>query len=31
LNGLDDIGLTMHKQDKIERFEHAAKSARPWV
>ena len=31
LNGLDDIGLTMRKQDKIERFEHAAKSARPWV
>jgi len=31
LNGLDDIGLTMRKQDKIERFEHEAKSARPWV
>jgi 3-isopropylmalate/(R)-2-methylmalate dehydratase small subunit len=31
LNGLDDIGLTMRKQDKIERFEHDVKSARPWV
>ena len=31
LNGLDDIGLTMRKQDKIERFEHEAKSARPWM
>jgi 3-isopropylmalate dehydratase small subunit len=31
LNGLDDIGLTMRKQDKIERFEHQTKSVRPWV
>ena len=31
LNGLDDIGLTMRKQDKIERFEHQAKSVRPWL
>jgi 3-isopropylmalate/(R)-2-methylmalate dehydratase small subunit len=31
LNGLDDIGLTMRKQDKIAHFEHEAKSARPWV
>src|SRR5581483_11757312 len=31
LNGLDEIGLTMRKQDKIERFEHEAKSARPWM
>src|SRR5436305_7514202 len=31
LNGLDDIGLTLRKQDKIERFERQAKSARPWM
>jgi 3-isopropylmalate/(R)-2-methylmalate dehydratase small subunit len=31
LNGLDDIGLTLRKQDKIERFEHEAKGARPWI
>jgi len=31
LNGLDEIGVTMRKQDKIERFEREAKSARPWV
>src|SRR6201987_4097655 len=31
LNGLDDIGLTLRKQDKIARFEHEAKSARPWM
>jgi 3-isopropylmalate/(R)-2-methylmalate dehydratase small subunit len=31
LNGLDDIGLTMRKQEKIERFEHEVQSARPWV
>src|SRR5436189_3526328 len=31
LNGLDDIGLTMRKQDKIESFERQAKNARPWI
>src|SRR5947199_4716903 len=31
LNGLDDIGLTMVKSDKIEGFEQKSKSARPWV
>ncbi len=31
LNGLDDIGLTMEKKDKIAGFEEKAKAARPWV
>ncbi|HEU4358855.1 MAG TPA: 3-isopropylmalate dehydratase small subunit, partial [Xanthobacteraceae bacterium] len=31
LEGLDDIGLTMVKQDKIERFEERSTAARPWV
>jgi 3-isopropylmalate/(R)-2-methylmalate dehydratase small subunit len=31
LNGLDDIGLTMEKGGKIDRFEESAKAARPWV
>jgi 3-isopropylmalate/(R)-2-methylmalate dehydratase small subunit len=31
LSGLDDIGLTMRKQDKIESFERQAKNARPWI
>ena len=31
LNGLDDIELTMVKQDKIQRFEEKAKAARAWV
>ncbi|MFL5087739.1 MAG: 3-isopropylmalate dehydratase small subunit [Xanthobacteraceae bacterium] len=31
LNGLDDIGLTMEKGPKIDRFEADAKAARPWV
>ena len=31
LNGLDDIGLTMVKKDKIERFEEKAKAARAWA
>ena len=29
--GLDEIGLTLRKQDKIASFEHEAKSARPWM
>ena len=31
LNGLDDIAMTMVKQDKIDSFEARAKTARPWV
>ena len=31
LNGLDDIAMTMVKQDKIDSFEANAKAARPWV
>jgi 3-isopropylmalate/(R)-2-methylmalate dehydratase small subunit len=31
LNGLDDIGLTMMKNDKIEAFEAARKQSSPWL
>jgi 3-isopropylmalate/(R)-2-methylmalate dehydratase small subunit len=31
LNGLDDIGLTMEKETKIETFEEKAAAARPWA
>ena len=31
LNGLDDIGLTKLKADKIETFEEKSKAARPWA
>jgi len=31
LNGLDDIGLTMAKQDKIGSYEEKAKASRPWA
>ena len=31
LNGLDDIGLTLQKADKISAFETRAASARPWA
>ena len=31
LEGLDDIGLTMVKSEKITSFEEKAKAARPWV
>jgi 3-isopropylmalate/(R)-2-methylmalate dehydratase small subunit len=31
LNGLDDIGLTMVKGDKIESFEQKSKAARAWA
>src|ERR1700691_411794 len=31
LNGLDDIGLTMVKDDKIAGYEQQSQSARPWV
>jgi 3-isopropylmalate/(R)-2-methylmalate dehydratase small subunit len=30
LNGLDDIGLTMEKVQKIEHFEGKARTLRPW-
>ena len=31
LNGLDDVGLTMVKKDKIAAYEDKAKVARPWA
>jgi 3-isopropylmalate/(R)-2-methylmalate dehydratase small subunit len=31
LNGLDDIGMTNLKNDKIESFEEKSKAARPWA
>ena len=31
LEGLDDIGLTMAKSEKIAGFEDKAKTARPWI
>ena len=31
LNGLDDIGLTKLKKDKIDSFESKSKAARPWA
>jgi 3-isopropylmalate/(R)-2-methylmalate dehydratase small subunit len=31
LNGLDDVGLTMVKKDKIDAYEGQAKTARPWA
>jgi len=31
LNGLDDVGLTMVKQDKIDSFEDKTRAARPWM
>jgi 3-isopropylmalate/(R)-2-methylmalate dehydratase small subunit len=31
LNGLDDIGLTNLKKDKIDSFEEKSRAARPWV
>ena len=31
LNGLDDIGLTKQKADKIDAFEAKSKAARPWA
>jgi len=31
LEGLDDIGLTMVKSEKIGSFEEKAKATRPWV
>jgi 3-isopropylmalate/(R)-2-methylmalate dehydratase small subunit len=31
LNGLDDIGLTLEKKNKIDSFEEKAKGERPWL
>lgn len=31
LEGLDDIGLTLQKQDKITAYEGTVQAARPWV
>ena len=31
LNGLDDIGLTQQKEDKIASYESKSKAARPWA
>ena len=31
LNGLDEIGKTLQKQDQIGRFEAKSKASRPWV
>ncbi len=31
LNGLDDIGLTLQKQDKIDSFEAKRKDTQPWL
>ena len=31
LNGLDDVGRTMAKRDKIDSFEAKSKTSRPWV
>ncbi|MCC6737125.1 MAG: 3-isopropylmalate dehydratase small subunit [Bauldia sp.] len=31
LNGLDDIGLTLAKKDKISSFEERAATSRPWI
>lgn len=31
LNGLDDIGLTLRKKDKIDSFEAGRKDAQPWL
>ncbi|MAU40907.1 MAG: 3-isopropylmalate dehydratase small subunit [Kordiimonas sp.] len=31
LNGLDDIGLTLEKADKISKFEETQKATQPWL
>ena len=31
LNGLDDIGLTLQKEDKIDSFEGRDKASQPWL
>jgi 3-isopropylmalate/(R)-2-methylmalate dehydratase small subunit len=31
LNGLDNIGLTLEKQEAIDAFEEKTQTARPWL
>jgi 3-isopropylmalate/(R)-2-methylmalate dehydratase small subunit len=31
LNGLDDIGQTLQKKDRINAYEKQAQAARPWL
>ncbi len=31
LNGLDEVGLTLEKKDKIDSFEDGQKSSQPWL
>lgn len=31
LNGLDDVGLTLQKEDKINAFENQRKTTQPWL
>lgn len=31
LNGLDDVGLTMQKADKVESYEEKQKASQPWL
>ena len=31
LNGLDDIGLTLQKEDKIKSYEEKSDAAHPWL
>lgn len=31
LNGLDDVGLTLQKKDKIATYEEKIEAARPWI
>ncbi|MHA1597915.1 MAG: 3-isopropylmalate dehydratase small subunit, partial [Alphaproteobacteria bacterium] len=31
LNGLDDIGLTLQKADKIKAFEEQTRAEKPWL
>ena len=31
LNGLDDVGLTLQKEEKISAYEEKAHAARPWI
>ena len=31
IEGLDDIGLTLQKKDKISKYEEIIKSSHPWI
>ena len=31
IEGLDDIGLTLQKKDKISKYEESLKSSQPWI